>query len=372
MHLFKKVLLCLFVLQSLLTKANNLNETYPETGVQLHVKGSLQPDSVGFNIIYELNRILFPGILDGSIPLWQSQEKKRRIKPKDIENQLISLQLPYHKIDDYYFYEKWTLQNGKFEFEIHGFALYYFDPIGKSHSLGYLALKDIEQILKGKWIKVNPNGSIGTRFWEALYSKKYHFEIIQFGNKWIANNPVVKRKIYKDALGNNKISHLSKITLAKQKSIQYTIFNTKMKGFEENQKFFDALEHFLNQNKQIFLNKSQIFRKMSIEEVYRLKPIVKYAEIVEIVRLENKQIISSAKQINLRINNETVSFKGLDIKPFDFSINFVPFQDFLKKKKFAYTITQINGNEINLLHAKNYKNRINLLKWNTITYEQSL
>lgn len=372
MHLFKTLLIVSIVLNVFFIHAASNNSSYPETGVQIHVKGNKQEDSIGFNLITEFNRVVFPEIFNGHVTLWKSVQKEAKVSKTELNKLFTKLHLPYLNVDDYFFYEKWTLQNGKFKFSIQGYTIYYFDPLGSSHNLGYVDLKEIEKLIKSKWIRSNPNGSILVSLWQALYSKKYRFDIIQFGNKIVKNDINIKSKIFADAFLDPKIINESKINLPEQKSIKYSIINTNWVGFEENKRFFNRIENYLIHNKAEILNRSEQAKNTAIEKVHHLQYKVDRAEVYEVITKQNGEIYSSVKQITFFINKEAIAFHGLDLAFFDLTINFIPFEEYLSKKPFVITLDEINNNKISILESSNYLNKIKNLHWNKITYDQSI
>ena len=79
MHLYR--LFILFIIGSFLgcKSPSSLPSKYEMEPVLIYLSAIDQPDSIGFNLVESLNKLLYPRIKNGDIALWKTSSKKELI-----------------------------------------------------------------------------------------------------------------------------------------------------------------------------------------------------------------------------------------------------------------------------------------------------
>src|SRR5690606_33397921 len=120
-------------------------------------------------------------------------------------------------------------------------------------SFGYVDLQESFDILGKNNIPCNVNGPANLSYLEALYSRRYNFNLLQFGSNDFSKSLDQSLRIKKDAFySKKKVQGLYRIPDTKM--VTYSI--EKNAGIEGDMgvECIKSIEYFLNENKEILFN----------------------------------------------------------------------------------------------------------------------
>lgn len=359
-----KLILSVFGLILCFSNSKAAGYDYTPTIVQISKSG--QPDSVGFNIVEQLNALFYRKIRDETINLWDSPAKKIKIGKnalKQIEDQN---HIKFIENDEIFVYEIWKLYRKQFEFQIAGFSFFRRMEDGKKLNLGYIDAAEVKLVLSALPIPTNANGQANLSYWSALMSKKYNFTLVKFGNKDLISNPGLSLKIQHNAFGRKKIvSNAYKIEDVKE--VEYVIL-PEIDNASNNYRLIWAISNYFRNNRY------QYFKLSNNQNVTQLDS----STIINVTRIEVVDYWRKSKDgnltyqpISIRIFINEVPLKTLDIEEieaFKLLVQFKPIDEFIREKDYKFTLKRINNQAIYAYKSDSFIKALNSGDWNRITY----
>lgn len=362
-HLFKRffhiILLCFPVL------GLQAGKSYTEVPVLIHLPKGEQSDTFGFNLVEHLPHLIYKKINEGKLNLWDSPKKQVIISPealKDIEN---SNNVSFAYTQNLFLNELWTSSRRKTEFVILGFSFLSESPKGKI-SFGYVDLLDALPFLGSEFIPCNVNGPAQLTYINALYSRKYTFNLLQFGNKDFTVNPVASFQIKKDAFySKKKVNGIYRFPQTKM--VTYVLEKNIGQLNDPGADCIASIEKYLNNNKEVLFNIGGNKYFDYQRKVFEIT--VTRVEITEIWEKNGTQITFKPYQVRIFANNkplDVISFE--EVAKWQLLINFKTLEDVLKEKGFDYSIYKINKDLIPYAESSIYLKALKEYKWSQVSY----
>lgn len=343
---------------------NGLPSSYDATPVLLHAASAKQADSIGFNIVRGLSEFLYPRILTGDLPLWENSDKRLIVGPQQMLKMEKSAKSPFVSGSDVFIHEYWQLFKRNFDFTVQGFSFTGIGKDGKTINYGYIDGPDVISLLKSENIPTNVNGPANLTFWDALHSNTFGFNLVQFGEENFRNNPRLSPALQYQALYDTKVFR-EFYTLENTKSLMYRVLPPNINTNKENLAFYQAIEKYVNNNKQTILNAggdeyfSHIFLKpWKVENITVRESWEKYRNIP----------LQKLDGIDLFIDKHTISLTSEQLLEMAVKINLQGLEEYLSEKRFDFLLEQINDQEVQPQKSEIlYKGLINK-PWNKINY----
>ncbi|MEZ4804259.1 MAG: hypothetical protein R2852_01890 [Bacteroidia bacterium] len=162
-----------------------------------------QEDTNGFNLVEYLPELFYNAINSGQVTLWDSPKKQIAISPIALKQIEQTNNVAFAHISNLFINELWSGTLRKTEFVIMGFSFLAESKNGKV-SFGYIELSEALGILSKNYIPCNVNGPANLTYIDALYSRRYEFNLLQFGTRDFSVNPSSSISIKKDAFYSKK------------------------------------------------------------------------------------------------------------------------------------------------------------------------
>ncbi len=339
---------------------------YDYTPTIIQIGQNNQSDTLGFDLVKDLNALFYKKIQNESIYLWDSPAKK--IKIGKVALQMIETQhdVKFSENDEIFLYEYWKLYNREFEFQIVGFSFFRRTVDGKKLSLGYIDAADVKTTLSSLIIPTTANGQANLTYWSALMSKTYNFNLVKFGNKDFSANPGASFNIKEQVFGNKKVSTNAYI-IENVKEVEYVV----MPGMDKNSNnywLFKSFDNYFVENRHEYFNLTDKPAISYLDKRGQIK--ITRIDIVELWRKSSKgQISYQPLKIRLYINNQPLrELSFSDAVNFNLLVQFKPLEEFIREKDFRFTINRINYEGIYGYKSDDIWKAIHSEEWNKITY----
>ena len=231
---------------------------------------------------------------------------------------------------------------------------------------GYVDIRDAFSFLNKTNIRVNVNGPDQMTFHQALMSRKYHFNLVQFGDNYFKDNAAKSIEIRNKAFGKKSkiediyiVPNTKSLTLLVKKDSERpsSTGNVLIEGFEE---FFNShREEFFNIGGNKHYNyltyKSGLkITRMEIEEKW--------------TKLENGMVTKQIQKVTFYINNKKMNPLTLnEINQYKLLFIFKTPEDIIREKKFKYEIFKLNGNYIAEEQSHKYIEALSKYHWSQVS-----
>lgn len=354
---------CLLVLFSVQARAG-----YGTTPAIIQVPADEQHDSVGFNIALELPKILYPRILDGTVPLWESPLKDQQVSGEALMAKERTSKTSFTLNKDLFIDEDWKLQHRDFEFTIRGFFFLNRSSQGQQVKYGYVDVNDVTEILKSTIIPTNANGSKDLTFWDALQSKRYNFRLVKFGTEDLEKNPGRSFELRDEAFFNEKVT-TNAYKIPDVKEVELVINPIDFGDNKNNTILFKAVEDFFNQNRHEFFN----LGGAEFEDFLNPNVTIHLTkmEVIETWTRTENGIKYNIDKVIFYVNNHPLqALSSSELDQLGFLVKFQPITDFLKSKNFFFTLVRINDQSIYTHNAQVALNALLTEPWDHILFTQ--
>jgi hypothetical protein len=361
-----KSYILIFVLLGVLTTAwaKKPANSYTDKPVLLYVSAENQPDTMGFNIATQLPELIYALLLQEKITLWDSPKKSIKISAEALQSIEKNTKSEFTKTKSIFMNELWTSSKRKTSFFIVGISFMNESVKGKV-SYGYVDLAEASPFLEKEYVKTNQNGSAFVNFMQALYSRRYLYTLVQFGEENFRENINLAEKIKEDAFGNHK-KQVSIFKLQDVKNVVYSIRHNPAEKDGGGVLMFDGFEKILSENRELFfeLGAHQFFNF----KTYKSELAVTRIEVEEIWRKKGDDIITTPISITLYVNNKklnSISISELRKMQTNLSLKFV--EDILLEKPYEIDFVRINRAFIKPEESDKYLNAIKEHSWTQIS-----
>lgn len=342
MHLYR--LFILFIIGSFFgcKSPSSLPSKYEMEPVLIYLSAIDQPDSIGFNLVESLNKLLYPRIKNGDIALWKTSSKKELINKIQFSELEKSSNKPFIKSNDLFIHEYWQLIGKEFDFMVRGFSFIGKSSNGEPVSFGFIDAVDVIGILKSVKIPTSNQGYSDISYWNAIHSKAFNFNIVQFGKKDFKINPESSVLLKNQACYSKSVKR-NFYKPEKSKRITYKIISPSINSNVENKKIYTETENGINSNKQIILNINK--------KPFEPKDLIEYWKINTIRVIEKwsnyKNIpLQELEYLIIEVNGKDYKLSRHQIEELELSINLQGISEYLSEKNFDFIIEKINSETI--------------------------
>ena len=360
MRLSKKIVF--LILLAGCASGSKVPKSYDFTPALLHASASLQSESIGFNIVNEIQALVYPRLLTGDLPLWENSEKKIQISKERFIQLETSANRPFVASNDLFIHEAWQIFKRNFEFGILGFSFTGVTKTGTKINYGYIDAADVIDLMRVQKIPNNANGNSSLTFWNALLSNTFQANLVQFGKNHFKSNPQLAFEIKSQAMENPKV-YRNFYTISEEKEIEYRILSPTINSSAENELVYKILERAINSSKQIVLNatKNNYFTYLTTK-TWQIENI----SVTETWTKKDKIPFQQLKAIELFIEGQTVYLTSDNLAELNVKINLQGLEEYLSEKRFNFLLQRINNQEITPREAENFYKALKNNPWNKI------
>tara|TARA_B110000967_G_scaffold48086_2_gene48803 strand:+ start:4926 stop:6020 length:1095 start_codon:yes stop_codon:yes gene_type:complete len=359
----KVVLFGLLVLFGCGSQKNKISRGYDATAVLLHLNTTKQSDSIGFNLVQSIPELLYPRLLTGDLALWENSQKRLIVGSKQLQLLEKKAMMPFVRSNDLFIHEYWNLSQKNFDFIVQGFTFTGKNKNGQTLTYGYVDAVDIINLMKSEYIPTNANGPGLVTYWDALHTKDFNFNLVQFGSNNFKTNPQLSFKLQYQAIKDPKVFrkfHTSENT----KTITYRALSPLINSNSENKSLYSAIEKAVNNNKQAILNAGGdnhfshiIFAPWKVEQITVKEKWSKYKNI------HFQELIS----VELFIDKHAITLTKKQLEEINTTINLQGLEEYLSEKRFSFMLEEINNQEIQPQQSEKYYQALLTKNWNKIT-----
>jgi hypothetical protein len=337
---------------------------YTEVPVLLHLDISKQQDTFGFNLTAKLPAFLYSLIEQEQITLWDSPMKKVKITKESLAAIEKGSGTEMSRTHHLFLYELWSTSRTRTSFVVLGFG-FVNESRGGKISYGFVDAQEAFPFLVKSMIDVNVNGPAKLSFWQAITSRRYHFNLVQFGNKNFASESEKSFQI-RDRAFNKKKEIIGSYQVPNNKNIQYFIEPDPNDSLEIGNVFFQEIQRYLNSNREILLN---IGGSRYYDYRYRSEVVVTRIEVNETwTKTPYGFVQYDIQGITIFVNNKKLDPISLDLlMGFGILYQYKTAEDVLKDKKFKYVLSRMNSTLISELDSEKYLKALAKYSWSQVS-----
>jgi len=342
MHLFR-ILLFFFIASIWGCKSkSSLPSKYDIKPVLLHLSKIDQPDSIGFNLVTSFHKLLYKRIQNGDIAIWKTSKKKVLINKTQFINLEEYSKSSFLDNNDLFIHEYWQLMGKEFNFSVRGFSFIGHSNIRKPISYGFVDAADVIGLLKNTRIPTGHQGPSDMNFWNAIHSKSFDFNVVQFGKKDFKSNPELSVLLKNQACYSKKVRRNFYIPES-SKRVSYKIIPPSINSNEENSNIYSEIENSINDNKQVILNINN--ESIKPQDMFKLWTINSIRVTEKWSTFKNIPL-QELENIQLEMNGENYSLSNQQIEELGLTINLQGISEYLSEKNFDLIIEKINNESI--------------------------
>ncbi len=328
----------------------------------LYVSKDLQHDSIGFNFVAELQELVYPRLLTGDLPLWENPNKEIIVSKERFAQIEKGAAKPFVQSSNLFIHEIWQIYKKNYDFATLGFSFTGQSKYGKSINYGYVDIIDILDLLKSTPIPSNANGSSTLTFWNALHSKAYNFNLVQFGDESFKEDQVLALRLKHQAITSDKVLR-ELYQIEDVKSIEYKVLQPNINSNEENASFYSTFEKFVNENKQTILNAGG---DAHFDHLMFVPWKIEAIEVAEEWRRYNSIAFQQLTRVSLFIDGHSITLNSKQLEELNIKINLRGLEEYLSEKSFDFVLQKVNDEEIAPNKSRLYYEALLNNNWNNI------
>jgi len=355
----RRSLLCLvFILSGLRLSA------YTEVPVLLHLDISRQQDTFGFNLTAKLPGFFYNLIEQEQLTLWDSPRKKVKISKESLVAIEKGSGTEMSRTHHLFLYELWSSTRNRTNFVVLGFGFVNEGKGGKV-SYGYVDAQEAFPFLVKSLIELNVNGPAKLNYWQAITSGRYHYNLVQFGKKNFISDSEKSFQI-RDRAFNSKKEIIGQYQIPNNKNILYIIDPDPNDSLEIGHVFFQQIQAFLNNNREILIN---IGGSRYYDYRYRSEFVVTRIEVQETWTKTPYGFVSyEINGITIFVNNKKLEPISLDLlMGFGILYQYKTAEDVLKDKKFNFVLNRMNSTLISETDSEKYLKALAKYSWSQVS-----
>ena len=338
---------------------------YTNKPVLVNLNINRQSDSMGFNMVYELQNHCYKLIIAGEIKLWDSPQKTIRISPSALQAIEQSSDTRFNKTANVFLHEFWSSGRNKTSFTIIGISFINDGPKGKV-SYGYVDLKENWAKLSSLMLECNVNGPAAISLTDALYSRNYNFNVVQFGRKTFTKNPESSIRIRDKAFYNGR-SIEGNYIIPQTKAVYYKLIAHTEDPDDPGNMIMSNIQKFLNENKDVLFN-------LGADKYYDYKTLKSDILVTGIdfheewKLLPDKGIRYDVKSIVIFINNKPLNHVAVDdVDQWGLLYRYKTMEDIVQEKSYDMVLTRINSTLIPEWDSHKYLKALNVYNWSQVS-----
>lgn len=320
-----------------------------------------QADTLGFNLVSSIPALLYDGVHNGSITLWDSPKKEINMSGSFLK-QLEEANQTDFSIQHYIFlHEVWYTNKRETMFRIVGFS---FVGMNKADSTkfnyGYIEMKEIENLLRSNFIPVNINGYYQTTYYDALYHRDYEFNLLQLGPVYFKDYKVALKN--KNKYFNPKKKIITYNPLVQRKFVACRLDSSICARSADAQELLNAFTAHYTANREEFLNAGgdKIFSHLQT----RYPVVITRVEFSSVWRKEKRFIYAEPDYLLVYAGNvmlDTLYMKNLDT--WEEQVSFKRVAQIIRDNAYDVLITQINETPIDPQDSKRFLEALRYYPW---------
>lgn len=337
---------------------------YTNKPVLVNLNINRQSDSMGFNMVYELQNHCYKHIMAGTLKLWDSPQKNIRISPSALQAIEQSSETHFNKTANVFFHEFWSSGRNKTTFTIVGISFINDGKKGKV-SYGYIDLKESWNTLSSIILECNVNGPSEIKLTDAFYSRNYNFNVVQFGKRQFAKKPENAIQIRDKAFyGKRDIEGL--FSIPQSKDVYYKIVAHTDDLDDPGNMIMTNMQRFFNENKDVLFN-------LGADNYHDYKTLkndvlVTGIEFHEEWKQRGKVIEYEVKDIVIYINNKPLNRITADVVyEWGLLYRFKTMEDLIQEKSYDMVLTRINSTLIPEWDSHKYLKALNVYNWSQVS-----
>lgn len=337
---------------------------YTDKPVLVNLNVARQSDTMGFNMAHELIEFFYNMVQDNKAKLWNSPRKEFVISFEALQGIERSSGTLFKESLDVFLHEFWTSSRNKTSFTIVGVSFINSGKNGKV-SYGYIDLSECWNYVVAFKINTNVNGPASLSMNNALYSRNYNFNVVQFGKRNFVKNPEDAIKTRDKAFfSNRRVEGLYTIPLTKD--IFYYIDPDMNDDREIGNVLFRNIQDYLNNNKEVLFNIGGA--NYFDYKTFKSEIAVTRIEINETWTKKDNYIDYQIKNIVIYVNNKKLDPVSLDVlMSWSLLYNFKTVEDVLKEKKFRFTLTRLNNTYVSELDSPKFIKSLDKYSWTQVS-----
>jgi len=339
---------------------------YRDVPALVHLNKLEQADTIGFNLVDGICALLYPRILDGSIPLYVSPEKKLRIDAASLMSLENSTGTKFEQCPDLFIHEFWSSNRRSTHFQVMGFSFVNKNMLNEKVSFGFVSIQDIDSLLHHTFIHTTANGSSEIAFDQALMSRRYAFHLVQLGEEAFYSNPAQAVKLKREAFSSGKeIRGVSSIPARKQ--LAYQVVKKKYTtDIDWSNELVGAIEQVLKNNQELFFNLGGA-RYDSFPSMTYTIPEVRGLLIEENWEKKGRKTYLASARIKIILAEGDLFWIDLkELESYGIILHYKSLREILSDKPFIYDLFRINSQEINPEEGPHYVEALRKAPWNQL------
>lgn len=314
-------------------------KSFSNVPVLIQVNRENQPDTMGFNLAAQLPEVIYSLVLQNKITLWDSPKKNIQISADALISIEENTRSEFVKSKSIFLNELWGSNPRRSDFYIVGISFMNRTQSGNI-SYGYIDLEEAAPFFAKEMVKANLNGFIQVNLMEALYSRRYVFNLLQFDRINFRENTALAEQFKKEIFSTNKrIKSLVKLDFKKE--IVYNILKNPEIKEGLGMKIFQGFEHLLSENLEIFfeLGADPFFDF----KTYRSELAITRIEVTEHWHQYKDFIYTYPLSLTLYVNNKKLKPLSIqELNAMKTTIQLKSVYDVLQEKNFNYNLVRIN------------------------------
>lgn len=342
------------------------SEAYRDVPALVYLNKLEQADTIGFNLVNGICTLLYPKILDGSVPLYVSPEKKLRIDANSLLALETSSGTRFEACADMFIHEYWSSSKKSTHFKVEGFSFVNKNQLNEKVALGFVSLHDIDSLLTHSYIANTANGSYHVSYLIALMSRKYSYHLVQMGQEAFFSDPTQAVKLKRDAFHSGKEIR-SQSFIAPNKQLAYQVEKKKYAtDIDWSNALIAAIEVVLSENPELFMNLGGQRYDSFPAKTFKV-PEVRGLLIEENwIKKDRYARISSARIKIILINGDLHWIELAELEKYGLVLHYKSLRDILNDKPFEFDLFRINDQEIDPRDGKKYFDGLKKAPWNQL------
>lgn len=341
---------------------NKVPNNYDSTPVLIHLASEKQIDSIGFNLVSEIPKLLYPRLLTGDLPIWENSKKDFRINKERFLALEQTARLPFVNSEDLFIHEFWRMYKRNFDFAVAGFSFIGKTKSGREVNYGFIDAKDVVDLLQTNNIPTNANGPATLSYWDALHTMDFRFNLVQFGNENFKEDAMQSVRLQYQAIEDPSF-YREFTDFVIDKEIEYEIVKPGITSNASNKVLFEAFTKVINNNKQTILNAggAEHFSHLigvpwKINSILVTENWSKYKNIP----------LQELKAMQFFIEGRPIILSKEQLDELGFQINLQGVEEILSEKSFDFVLQRINSQELRAADSEKYYNALLTNSWSKL------
>lgn len=325
-----------------------------------------QTDSMGCNFVEQVTDMVYRGILEGKVRLWDSPQKEIPITGSTLQEIEKNAGTQFRDQETIFFYELWNITRKEIITNTIGISFAGKNAANEEVAYGYVDYKDLNEMFMKTRINANASGVYSHTYTTYMLSKNYSYSFIQFGGKTVkskADSDEIKKTVLKNVPFNSTL--LGYYPPDKFVSWLVDIYSegTDQKSINAR-KIVKSIEEYFVSNQEMFFNMGG---DRITSHIQRNKIKVTRIEVNEIWRKTNEGISYETRSMTIFINDSALNeMSPHAIADMEITIDDKNLSEWIGEKNFGLIITRINAQVIKRKEAYLYYKGLMTAEWNQV------